>query len=158
MPVDRIGRKDVAGRVLAIERESGAVTAGRARTALQSTFTWAMQQGLAESNPFVGTKAPKGSKPRERTLDDREMAEVWRACEDDDFGHIVRLLILTAQRRTEVGSMAWSEIDLDRGVWVIPSARAKNGRQHSLPLSALALNVIAAASIPKRAVPATAPR
>jgi len=149
MPVDRIGRKDVAGRVLSIERESGAVTASRARTALQSLFVWAMQNGLAESNPFVGTVAPKEAKPRERVLDDAELAAIWRAAGDDDFGRIVRLLIVTGQRRTEVGGLAWPEIKpLDRGVWVIPSSRTKNGRQHSLPLSALALNVIRA--VPER--------
>jgi integrase len=142
MPVDRVTRKDVAGRVLTIERESGAVTASRARTALQSMFVWAIQNGLAESNPFIGTVAPKEPKPRERVLSDPELATVWRAAGDDDFGRIVKLLILTGQRRTEVGGMAWSEIDLERGVWTIPSARTKNGRQHTVPFSALALSVI----------------
>jgi integrase len=142
MPVDRIVRKDVAARVLAISRESGAVTASRARTALSSMFTWAMQNGLAESNPIVGTLAPKEAKPRERVLTDAELAAVWRAAGDDDFGRVVRLLILTGQRRSEVGGMAWSEVDIDRGVWTIPSSRTKNGRQHSLPLSALAQSVI----------------
>jgi integrase len=148
MPVDRVGRKDVAGRVLAIARENGKVTAARARTALQTMFTWAMQQGLAESNPFVGTAAPKGNPPRERVLDDRELAEVWRAAGDDDFGRVVRLCICTGQRRGEVGSMEWSEIDRDRAVWVIPSSKAKNHKQHAVPLSALALSIIA--EVPER--------
>jgi integrase len=142
MPVDRIGRKDVAARVLAISRESGAVAAGRARTALQTTFVWGMQHGLCDSNPFVGTLAPKESKPRERVLDDVELAAIWHAAGDDEFGRIVRLLILTGQRRSEVGGMTRSEIDLDRGVWVIPSSRSKNHRQHSLPLSALTQGII----------------
>jgi integrase len=142
MPVDRIVRKDIAARVLAITRDSGAVTASRARTALSSMFVWAMQNGIAESNPVVGTLAPKEAKPRERVLTDAELAAVWRAAGDDEFGRIVRLLILTGQRRTEVGGMTWSEIEAECAVWTIPSSRTKNGRQHVLPLSALALNVI----------------
>jgi integrase len=148
MPVDRITRRDVAARVLAIARESGTVTASRARTALQAMFTWSMQNGLAESNPLVGTVAPKEAKPRERVLDDAELAAVWRAAGDDDFGRIVRLLIVTGQRRTEVGGICWSEIDTERGEWRIPATRTKNAREHALPLSALAMSVIE--SVPQR--------
>src|SRR5262249_36558019 len=57
------------------------------------------------------------------------------------------LLILTAQRRTEVGGIAWREIDLDRGTWTLPASRTKNGREHTLPLPPLALDIIA--SIPR---------
>jgi integrase len=142
MPVDHITRRDVAARVLAIARESGAVTASRARTALQSMFVWSMQNGLAESNPLVGTVAPKEAKPRERVLNDYEIGTIWREAGEDDFGRIVQLLILTGQRRTEVGGLRWQEIDLDRGVWSIPASRTKNGRQHTVPLSSLALDVI----------------
>jgi integrase len=73
---------------------------------------------------------------------------VWSAAGDDDFGRVVRLLVLLGQRRTEVGGMTWSEIDLERGTWTIPAQRAKNGRAHTLPLSALALSVIH--SVPER--------
>jgi integrase len=143
MPVDAIQRRDVAARLLAIARDSGAVTAARARSVLSSIFSWAMQCGLCEVNPVVGTLAPdQGVKPRERVLSDAELAAVWRAASDDDFGRIVRLLLLTGQRRTEVGGMTWSELDLDRGLWTIPSSRTKNAREHSLPLPALAVSII----------------
>jgi len=52
------------------------------------------------------------------------------------------LLILLGQRRTEIGGMAWSELDIERGTWTIPAQRAKNGRVHTLPLPAAALNLI----------------
>jgi integrase len=148
MPVDRVTRRDVAARVLAIARDSGAVTASRARTALSSAFSWAMQTGLCETNPVVGTLAPEGSKPRDRVLDDAEIAAVWRAVGDDDFGRIVKLLICTAQRRSEVGGMTRGELDLDRGTWTISSTRTKNGRAHTLPLSGLAVSIIE--SVPER--------
>jgi integrase len=53
-------------------------------------------------------------------------------------------LIVTGQRRSEVGGMTWTEIDFDRATWTIPSARAKNGREHTLPLGLLALDIIRA--------------
>ena len=44
-------------------------------------------------------------------LSDEELAAIWGACRNDDFGRIVRLLILTGQRREEVGGMNWSEFE-----------------------------------------------
>jgi integrase len=149
MPVDRITRRDVAACILRMAKDSGAVTASRARTALSTAFAWAMQCGLCEHNAVIGTVNPENVKPRERVLDDTEIAAVWRATgDDDDFGKIVRLLILLGQRRSEIGGICWSEIDTERGIWTIPAARTKNGRQHALPLSGLALSIIG--SVPER--------
>jgi len=142
MPVDRITRRDVAARVLAISRESGATTAARARVALSGLFAWALGEGLAESNPVIGTNAPKEPPSRNRVLSDAELATVWNACGDDDFGRAVKLLILTGQRRTEVGGMRWDEIK--NGQWRIPSTRTKNHREHTLPLPGMALSIIEA--------------
>jgi integrase len=144
MPLDSITRRDVAARLLVIARENGAVTASRARSALSALFAWSMGQGLAEANPVVGTNQPKTPPSRDRVLDDGELAAIWRACGDDDFGRIVKLLMLTGARRTEVGGMMWGELDLDRGTWTLPAQRTKNGRQHTLPLSASAVSVIKA--------------
>ena len=141
MPVDQVARRDVAARLLVIARERGAVTAARARSCLSDLYSWAMGQGLVEANPVVGTNRPKTAPPRDRVLDDHELAAVWHAAGDDDFGRIVKLLILTGQRRSEVGGMTWSEIDTE-GTWAIPASRTKNGRAHTVPLSALALSVI----------------
>jgi integrase len=146
MPIDKITRRDVASRVLAIGKDNGTVTATLARSALSACFVWAMKTGLCEVNPVAKTLVPEGAKPRDRVLDDNELAAVWRAAGDDDFGKIVRLLILTGQRRSEVGGMAWSE--LERGTWTIPGQRTKNGRAHTLPLSGLALSIIDA--VPQR--------
>jgi integrase len=52
----------------------------------------------------------------------------------------VQLLILTGQRRSEVGGLQWSEIEGD--TWVIPKERAKNARRHEVPLSKQAIAVI----------------
>jgi integrase len=147
MPIDQITRRDIAARVLAIGRDCGVVTASRARSAISDLYRWAMGEGLAENNPVVGTNRVKMPPSRDRVLDDVELACIWHACGDDDFGKIVRLLIVLGARRTEVGGLRWPEIDLDRGVWVLPKERAKNHREHTLPLPPLALSILE--SIPR---------
>jgi integrase len=142
VPVDQITRRDAAARLLVIDRECGVVTALRARSHISSFFAWGIAQGLLDSNPVVGAAQLKPPPARDRVLDDAELSAIWRACEDDDFGKIVRLLIILGARRTEVGGLRWSELDLNRGVWVLPKERAKNAREHRLPLPALALSIL----------------
>jgi integrase len=144
MPIDTITRRDVAARLVAITREHGSITAVRARAALSAFFVWAMRMGIVESNPVLGTIQPQDAKPRERVLSDSEMSAIWRACRADSHGRIIKLLVLTGARRQEVGGLCWSELDFERGVWTLPAARSKNGKQHQLPLMPLALDVIAA--------------
>jgi integrase len=68
---------------------------------------------------------------------------LWKACRDDDFGTIVRLLILTGQRREEVGGMADSEISIEKRLWSLPRSRTKNALPHDIPLSDTALALLA---------------
>jgi integrase len=144
MPVDAVTRKDIATRLAAIGREHGSITLARARAALSAFFTWAMQMGIVEANPVLGTAKPQDTTPRDRVLSDAELVAIWRACGDDDFGRIVRLLILMPCRRSEIGGMRWGElVDLERG-WTLPAERSKNGRAHTLPLLPMALAIIKA--------------
>ena len=135
LSVFKISRRHIAARVADIATEQGAVSAARARTALSTMFNWAIREGLdIPANPVHGTNRPEQPKSRERVLSYGELAEIWQACGDDDYGRIVRLLILSAQRRDEVGGMRWQELDTEAGQWFLPSARTKNHREHVLPL------------------------
>jgi integrase len=143
MPIDKVSRKDVASRLVAVVREHGDIVASRARMALSTFFVWAMQMGIAESNPVIGTIKPPEGKPRERVLFDAELAAIWNACQDDDHGRIIKLIILLGARRAEVGGMRWSELDpLEDARWRLPAQRSKNRKAHELPLMPLALDVI----------------
>ena len=144
LALDQISRKDVAARLNRISLDSSSIVALRARAQLSALFAWAMQAGLVEANPVVGTGKPKGSKPRERVLSDAELSRIWKACGDDDHGRCIKLLILMGCRRAEVGGMAWSEFDFERGTWTLPAARSKNGRAHTLPLLPSMLTIIKA--------------
>ena len=109
-PLDSITRRDIAARLEEIRVDHGPVSANRARTYLGSAFTWAMRQGLTENNPVLGTEPPAAETERDRVLTPEELAIVWRACgEAGEFGTIVRLLMLTGQRREEVAGMAWPD-------------------------------------------------
>jgi len=141
--VFHLRRRQVAARLAELETERGPVTAARARSALSAMFNWAIREGYdITANPVAGTNRPAEPKSRERVLSDSELGAVWRACANDDYGRIVRLLMLTAQRRDEVGRMLWAEITGD--TWTIPSTRTKNHREHSIPLTEPALAIIAA--------------
>jgi integrase len=71
-----------------------------------------------------------------------ELSAVWQEAGGGDYAAIVKLLILTGQRREEVGGMLWSEIDLDGSIWRIRADRTKNGLPHDLPLSQPAVAIL----------------
>jgi integrase len=75
-------------------------------------------------------------------LTEAELVEVWNACLDDDHGRIVRLLILTGQRRAEMGNLDWSELKLEKRQIELPERRTKNSRAHVVPLSDEALSIL----------------
>jgi integrase len=71
-----------------------------------------------------------------------ELRLLWHSLGDDAFSNILRLLLLTGARRTEIGLLRWSEIDLTKKQINLPASRVKNGRDHCLPLSTQALAII----------------
>ena len=132
------------------KRRRGIVGNGRAiadRTCAygRACFAWAMKREMVAANPFLALPKRETGEARERVLNDAELVAIWRAVASTDakvFGSIVRLLILTGQRREEVAGIAWPEISTDRRTWTIPANRTKNGKPHLVPLSAAARDVL----------------
>ena len=137
-----IDRRSVALRLAEIEEASGPIARNRVRSSLSAFFAWAVTEGFIETNPVTGTAKAEEGGGRERVLSPAELAEIWAALENDQFGDIVRLLVLTGQRREEIGGLRWSEIDFERGLIVLPPARTKNKRLHEIPLSPLAQAIL----------------
>lgn len=102
-------------------------------------WRWALERGDIDDNPVPSMAKPKAPKARDRVLDDSEMLSIWQATETlrEPLGAFYRLLILTGQRREEVASMTWAQVDRATGVWVIPADKAKNKVQHIVPLTSL---------------------
>ena len=131
LQLQKIDRRAVAARIADVASLSGAATGNRVRASLSALFAWAMRQGLLDNNPVTGTnRQPEQS--RTRVLSDAELKIVWSALGSDDYSAIVRLLILTGQRRDEIGSLCWSEITDDQ--IVLPPQRTKNNRGHRIPI------------------------
>jgi integrase len=135
-------RSAVAGQLNTIARASGPVAANRSRAYLAAMFNWAIAQGFVEKSPVTGTAKPAKELSRERVMSDDELGMIWLSLPSNDYGTIVKLLILTGQRREEVAGMRWDELDLGRGLWSIRADRTKNGRTHDVPLSPEALSLL----------------
>jgi integrase len=135
-----IDRRTIALRLAEIEQASGPVARNRVRSSLSAFFNFAVREGLIENNPVTGTGKAEEGNGRDRVLSEAEIVKLWQALGEDQFSDIVRLLILSGQRREEIGGLRWSEID--QGSIVLPSARTKNRREHTLPLSPMALAII----------------
>jgi integrase len=150
LPIADIKRADVAAVLQEISASRGRISAARARANLSALFTWAIREGLCDVNPVAATGNPEaGIQSRERVLSDAELRLVWGACQDDAFGRIVRLLVLTGCRRSEVGDLHWSELDFDAGgVMTIPGARTKGKRPLILTLPPAAIEILLA--VPRR--------
>lgn len=138
-PLTSIKRKDVTELLDAYVDRPGARKL--THSVLRKLFNWAVDEGDIEVSPIAGMKAPKAVPARRRVLTPEELVCIWLAAGDmtDTWRPIVRLLILTLQRRDEVASLDWSELDLERGMWELPASRAKNDEEHRIPLSDLAL-------------------
>jgi integrase len=110
--------------------------------ALSVFFGWLLQNRKITVNPCVGVWKPPAPDARERVLTDNEIAVLWRACDrvSVPFGAMFRLLLLTGVRLREAAGMRRDE--LVAGVWSIPGNRTKNGKQLSLSLPPLAMQII----------------
>lgn len=148
LPVNKINRATIAARLTAIANEFGPVSADRCRAALSSMFSWLIREGMADANPVIGTNKHSDAEARDRVLTDAELAAVWTGAPENDYGRIVKLLMLTGCRRDEIGSLRWSEIsgldDAGESLIALPGARTKNGRAHDVPLSADSVAILEA--------------
>jgi integrase len=144
-----IRRKDVAHLLDYVEDEHGPVTADSVLATLRSIATWVQQRDDNYSPPFVKNmrRTPKQDRKRSRKLSDDELRKVWQAAgETGTYGAVIKLLLLTAQRREKILSLRWSDIDRN-GVWTIRTAPREKGNPGRLQLPHQALAVLK--SIPR---------
>lgn len=113
-----------------------------AHAAAQTFFRWTVRRRYINRSPMEGMERPTKYHPRDRTLADDELRAVWRAAEEYGypFGTIVQLLILTGQRRGEIGKLKWSY--LGNGKVTLPPEILKNNREHTFPLGTWAAQIL----------------
>jgi integrase len=142
-PLDEITGDEIKRLVRGIAKDAPS-QANHTLAYLKAMLGWAIDEGLIGKNPAASVKMPAQKVERERALSDEEIPVFWLACDAIGwpFGPLARLLLLTAQRRDELAYAAWSEFDLNKQTWTLPSERTKNGRSNIVHLSPLAIEII----------------
>ncbi len=120
---DKAGRRERKRKGLAA---GAGVQANRTLTRLRTFFGWAAANDLVDADPTAGVRKPTREAPRDRVLTDDEIRAFRNGTERlcMPFGHLFRVMLLTAQREIEIAPMRWPELDLDSAVWTIPSERS----------------------------------
>ncbi len=135
-----------SGRERARKGSTGgsAIQANRTLTRLRTLFGWAAAQDLVDADPTAGVLLRGKERARDRVLDDNEVGWFWRGAESAGwpYGAIFRVLLLTAQRESEVAGMLWPEVDLGKQIWTIPRERTKSDRAHTVHLSSFAAEIL----------------
>jgi integrase len=140
LPVRSPDRAAIAAELRAIANEHGQASANRARGTLSAFYGWCIGLDICEANPVIGTRKLEEAGSRDRVLSDAELVAIWKAAPTSDYGRIVKLLMLTLQRRDEIAGMRREERSPE--LLALPKERTKNGRAHQVPLSAQARAVL----------------
>lgn len=127
--------------------ERGApIQANRTLALLRKMFNFAVQRDILGSTPVTLVKAPARERQRERVLSHDEIHAFWIGLDAADMTEqvciVLRLMLTTAQRKSEVAGARRNEFNLDQNIWTIPAERAKNGKSHRVPLSPLAADLV----------------
>lgn len=121
----------------------------RVRAALKAFTRWAFERNLIEVD--VGARLPRAlpERPRERTPSVQEVRAIWAATYQlgDLWGPLVRLLVLTGQRRGEISRLRWKEVNLSGEFIAKVGADTKNGQPHKTHLSPPALTELNALAV-----------
>ncbi|HUE80293.1 MAG TPA: tyrosine-type recombinase/integrase [Sphingomicrobium sp.] len=136
-----IRRADVRELVEGIE---GEVLPNRVLTIIKTVFRFALSRDWLEASPAEGIEKPNAESERDRVLDMAELKRVWDAAGliGFPFGQFVRMLALTGQRRTEVATMRWADVDLEAATWTLSKADTKSDRKHLVPLPEPAVELL----------------
>jgi integrase len=138
--ISQIGKRDVLDVIEAIDARGSPGASKRTLVYLRKFFGWCAEREIITIPPTDRIRAPHPEMKRDRVLSGEELRCFLRGLEAERsiFGALLRILLLTGQRRSEVAGMLWSELhDLknDSACWQIPGQRTKNKQSHLVPLS-----------------------
>ena len=138
-PIASIDRRDVIALIEKIAEDRGGYMSNRTLGALKTMFRWAVKRDIIDANPAAPVDPVFEEVSRERVLSDAELRAFWQGTETDHYPwhDFLRVLLLTAQRRGEVATMRWDDINLesDKPIWTIPAELNKSARIHDVPLA-----------------------
>ncbi len=144
-----ITRQDVAEK---LERVKAPSMRSHAAVYIKIFFNWCIEEkGYLDTNPCV-VSTPKKRKKAARILTDDELNAIWHTCSDESntlshhFRTIVKLLILTGQRRGEIAALHRSYFSHNQQTVCLPGELTKNHTEHTFPLGTLALPLLTSAT------------
>lgn len=139
--IAEIKRADVRALLDGLE---GIVLPNRVLAVVRTVFRFALSRDWIEASPVEGIAKPNAETERDRVLDMAELKRIWDAAALLGYPMMqyLRILALTAQRRTEVASMRWADVDLEAATWALSSDDTKASRAHLVPLSAPAVAML----------------
>jgi integrase len=142
--VHEISKRQVIELVSEVYGRGTPSAANKLLKTVKGFFGWCVGRAILDASPANGLMAPARERPRDRVLDDDELARIIRAAWQihGAYGGVVELLALTGQRREEVAQLTWDEIDLPNRTWTLSAARTKNGKPHIVHLANEALVVL----------------
>ena len=116
----------------------------RVQALVSRMFTVALDRSLVEAHPATRMIKRSKEQPRERTLTDEEVRELWIGLKEKPgpASDAVQLRLLLGQRGVEVNGMRWADVDLGSATWVMPGEVTKNGRPHTVALPPAALKLL----------------
>lgn len=142
--IKQIDRQDILEILDAAIERGASYQANRIHSMIRKLFNWLTERGIVDRSPIIGLRKPTKEYSRDRVLTDDEIVSVIKACQAEafPFGQYTLMLLATAQRRSEVANMKWSQIDREKRIWEIPSELSKNGKPHQVPLNDFAMKLL----------------
>ncbi len=148
-PIHQIKARDVIEVLEPIAAKGTLETVKRLCQRLNELMTYAANSGIIDSNPLagIGKAFESPDKAHFPTLKPDQLGDLMRAIANASVKRTTRCLIEwqlhTMVRPSEAAGAVWSEIDTDRGLWVIPAERMKKKRAHTVPLTPQTLSLLA---------------
>jgi integrase len=143
--ITAVTKGDILAILNAVKDRGAGVTSNRTLAAVRKAFNWAVSEGYLKASPVQGIGQRVKEQSRSRSLSDAEIRAFWTGLDEAKMAPgtklALRLALVTGQRIGEICGALRSEVDLDKAEWLIPAKRVKNRRDHSVPLSALAVEL-----------------
>ena len=143
--ITSVSKADILAILNAVKDRGAGVTSNRTLAAVRKAFNWAVSEGYLKASPVQGISQRVKEQSRSRSLSEQEIRAFWNGLDKAKMAPgtklALRLALVTGQRIGEVCGAMKSEIDLDKAEWLIPARRVKNRRDHSVPLSPMAVKL-----------------
>lgn len=142
--LNSISRDDVMRVIDDVVARTSAATGHNRFVYARHFFNWCVGRGYLDVSPMAKLNPPPKARDRDRVLSDNELSRIFVAARKMEYpyGAIIMLLILTAQRKSEVAGIRWSELNIAAGEWSLTAERTKSARKHVVPLPAAAIEML----------------